>query len=826
MPKQWQRNSFVILLAILFTSIGDSTPQDPRILFEKAAHDKRLGKTVDAERASRRGLRASLNAADATWHRRFQLLLADCLLEERAAPEVLSLLASPFPEPQLEVERQFELAYFEYRSEKYRDAVNLFDLAEHLGRPISSPIMAKLVMYRGAAHDKLHELDLAEIDYRDALSLSAENSVDRANALVNLGYVRLKRYHYDEARTAFEQAREIALKVDANMAYAVASANLGTTYFWLGNFDRALKLLSEAEALSARLGDHRYRMRSAILIGEVYAAKGDFDNATERYKRARLLAQPGDGDWLANALSDLFDVELRRGNLDAAAEYNRQALQLRQSSKDKTGVLIAAINTAYIQSAAGEDAVPAFEKLLPHVPELDPVSRWQFRAGLASSYRKVGRIPEANRFYEQSLDTIQNEISKLSQDETKFTYLAQLMSFYQDYVDFLVEQERPAKALEVASSVRARVLSEKLGKRSTGTAAVSQIARLRSAVRSSGTTIMFYWVAPKRSFLWTLGSRGLQQFELPPASEISRNVDRYAAVVQSLKDPLQNGGDSGKWLYDKLVGVAAGDIQESSNIILIPDGDLNRINFETLPVPGESIHYWIEDASIAVAPSLVMLDHGAPYRNARLLLIGDPSATAEFPRLPHVKEEINLVSSHFREKRVITASAAVPAAYETAKPEDYSIIHFAAHAVADQASPMDSAIVLSPGVDHYKLFARDIAGKTLHAELVTLSGCRSAGSAAYRGEGLTGLSWAFLSAGARNVIAGLWDVDDQATAQLMSRLYNELAAGKNPSQALRAAKLSMVHSSGVYRKAYYWAAFETFTRDLNPPQEHSFLSMR
>ena len=70
---------------------------------------------------------------------------------------------------------------------------------------------------------------------------------------------------------------------------------------------------------------------------------------------------------------------------------------------------------------------------------------------------------------------------------------------------------------------------------------------------------------------------------------------------------------------------------------------------------------------------------------------------------------------------------------------------------------------------------------------------------------------AFLRGGARRVIAGLWDVDDRSTADLMDRLYSQLAAGVPASQALREAKLTLVRGGGSTAKPYYWAPFELFT---------------
>ena len=129
-------------------------------------------------------------------------------------------------------------------------------------------------------------------------------------------------------------------------------------------------------------------------------------------------------------------------------------------------------------------------------------------------------------------------------------------------------------------------------------------------------------------------------------------------------------------------------------------------------------------------------------------------------------------------------------------------------------SPLDSAIVLSaasPQEDSFKLYARDIVQKPLRAQLVTISTCYGAGARAYSGEGLVGLSWAFLRTGAHNVIGALWEVSDASTPQLMDSLYDGLTKGESPDSALRSAKLALLHSNSPFRKPFYWAPFQLYT---------------
>ena len=91
-----------------------------------------------------------------------------------------------------------------------------------------------------------------------------------------------------------------------------------------------------------------------------------------------------------------------------------------------------------------------------------------------------------------------------------------------------------------------------------------------------------------------------------------------------------------------------------------------------------------------------------------------------------------------------------------------------------------------------------------------MSACRSAGAKTYAGEGLVGLTWAFLQAGSRAVVAGLWDVPDTSTAQLMDHFYAAIAAGSAPADALQKARLEL--RKGDYKKPYYWGAFQCYLR--------------
>ena len=135
-----------------------------------------------------------------------------------------------------------------------------------------------------------------------------------------------------------------------------------------------------------------------------------------------------------------------------------------------------------------------------------------------------------------------------------------------------------------------------------------------------------------------------------------------------------------------------------------------------------------------------------------------------------------------------------------------------AHAVASSQVPLDSAVILSPqeNKDSFKLYARDIIQHSLRARLVTVSACYGAGTRSYNGEGLIGLSWAFLRAGARNAIGALWEVNDASTPQLMDYFYAELQKGRSPDVGLRTANSSLLRSNKILKKPFYWAPLQLY----------------
>src|SRR5205814_4011034 len=335
------------------------------------------------------------------------------------------------------------------------------------------------------------------------------------------------------------------------------------------------------------------------------------------------------------------------------------------------------------------------------------------------------------------------------------------------------------------------------------------------------STLIFYWIEQDNSYLWAITSAKTTYFRLPDTSEVRPLVKSYRKALLGMGDAQNAGGTEGRQLYAILVQPARNMIPPGSRVMVLPSETLYGLNFETLIVPGPQPHFWIEDVILATASSLSLLASGsnrAPPKEKNLLLVGDALPVPEFGPLPQAPAEMQTIQQYFPEPRRATLRGpqATPDAYLSSEPGRYTYVHFVAHGTASRARPLESAVILSKesSGDIYNLYARDIVKHRLNANLVTISACNGSGTRAYSGEGLVGLSWAFLRAGAHNVIGALWEVSDASTPQLMHALYRELSQGKDPATALRDAKLSLLHSSDpdtVFRKPFYWATFQIYT---------------
>jgi CHAT domain-containing protein len=674
---------------------------------------------------------------------------------------------------------------------------------------------------------------------------------EEANALMNLAVSCLQEEHYDEAIDWLNASNRVAAPLGAEDIQLTNTGNLGWANYGLGDRERALELFRDAERGAARLGDTESATNWLTTSGYVYQDTEQWQRAEEAYRQAlAMAARTENRDKVINSLESLAHISIELNRLDSAEGYLNQLEPLIRANGNRLDALDVMLARGRVAAARRQDGEA--EGLFRAV-EADPASQITMRLGaeheMARLFEAEGRVDDARKEYVTALGTFESARAEIKNEDSKLPYFANATPIYDDYIRLLVSQGKSEEALAAADRSRARTLEQGLGlvaarllhpntrgrSTSSGQVVGHPDAGLHpgAIAARAGATLLFYWLGEKQSWLWAITPGKTAVFALPARREIARSVERYRQALLGPEDPLRAGNEDGRALYRMLVAPAKDLIgpggRVGGRVVVLCDGVLSELNFETLLVDATTPHYWIEDADVVSAPSLLMLasSKAANGGGGKLLLVGDAvSPGPDYPELPNASVEMREIEKHFgpQEATVFARGAANAGAYLGSEPRRFSYIDFVAHGVASRTDPLDSAIILSrtsslsrtPGAeDSFKLYAREIMQHSIDARLVTIAACYGGGTRSYAGEGLVGLSWAFLRAGAHNVIGALWEVSDESAPRLMDAMYQGLQDGLPPSAALRAAKLQLLHGAGTetgeFRRPFFWGSFQLYT---------------
>jgi CHAT domain-containing protein/Tfp pilus assembly protein PilF len=345
-----------------------------------------------------------------------------------------------------------------------------------------------------------------------------------------------------------------------------------------------------------------------------------------------------------------------------------------------------------------------------------------------------------------------------------------------------------------------------------------------------GTLLLSYSVGDTETYLFAVSAeRPVGAFKLPVGEvELRRRVASFRRLVEdprSDRSALELAAES---LYRLLIGPADRRVRRSGRLLVSTDGPLATLPFAALRRRGR---YLAESKPLATVLSATVFaelkaDRRSPPATEapRLAAFGDPVYPAApkapekqedgAPRsailrglplapLPGSRREVEAIAALYPNAASYLGADATEEQVKSVGPE-VRVLHLATHGLLDERRPLDSALALSlprnprPGEDNGLLQVWEIFEKLeLHADLVTLSACGTALGQEVSGEGLIGLTRAFQYAGARSVLASLWSVADDSTADLMQRFYRSLRRGESKDEALQQAQAGLLRRRGT-----------------------------
>lgn len=371
-----------------------------------------------------------------------------------------------------------------------------------------------------------------------------------------------------------------------------------------------------------------------------------------------------------------------------------------------------------------------------------------------------------------------------------------------------------------------------------------QLERVQRDLLDDQSAVVEYFLGERESYGLVITKTRTHLFTLPSREKIGESLRAYLKI---LSDPPQgkfNGILAANRLYDSLFSPLEEAITPSiENVIIIPDGILYYLPFETLKTPpGKGPHeeqYLVEQFKISYAPScsslLFLLERTQPgFSTPSILVFGNPVLNVDNKKKKSIsrpkalidelyagqgfdlsplpfsrKEARNIVKFFPKENRVMYLNEKANEAFiKKLSLTDYQVIHFACHGLLDEKFPFRSSLVLSRGKKGEEdgfLQVREIYNLKMNAELIVLSACQTGKGKLERGEGILGLPRIFFYTGAQSVLTSLWRIHDKSTSKFMNFFYEYLFQGYSKAQALRLAKLKMMRSR--FSHPHYWAAF-------------------
>ncbi|WNC24134.1 CHAT domain-containing tetratricopeptide repeat protein [Thermosynechococcus sp. PP551] len=647
-----------------------------------------------------------------------------------------------------------------------------------------------------------------------------------ATVLNNLAELYRAQSNYGAALPLYQRSLAIREKVLGTDHPDVATSlnNLAELYRVQGNYGAALPLYQRSIALRQRTlgGEHPYLALSLANLAKAYWAQGMINEALTALNRAL----------------EIEEVNLSRNLVVGSEEYKRNYLATFQDST----------NTAISFHLQGNPQNPAVANL-----------------ALTTMLRRKGRLLDvlaatASRLRHQLDASGQQQLDELIRVRTQIASL----TFVRDRpppASQISQLEQRANQLE------AQLVSQNANFRLDVTPVT--LSAVQQAIPANAVLLEFIqyvpynpkanrWEAPRYA-LYALKNRGAPQWrDLGTVADLDTVIKAARQRMADPRLPATVTKPSLKAAYERLLAPLEPFLAGSTHLLVAPDGQLNTLSFEALV--DRQDRYLVQSYTITLLTSgrdlLRLQQRGKPANPP--LVVGNPTfsqgsgravagsqrgvnprsldlRSLTFTELPGTATEVKTVSTLLPQAQILTGSSATETTIkQTQRPR---VLHLATHGFFLESPPVSPQVLQNTrglnantpfrgenpllrsglalagfnqrqsGVDDGVLTAFEVTGINLDGtELVVMSACDTGRGDILNGDGVYGLRRAFTLAGARTQVSSLWKVDDTTTQQLMVAFYQNLAAGKGRSEALRQAQLQLMTDSSK-QIPYFWAAF-------------------
>ncbi|HEY3578890.1 MAG TPA: CHAT domain-containing protein [Pyrinomonadaceae bacterium] len=673
-----------------------------------------------------------------------------------------------------------------------------------------------------------------------------------SQALSGAANAQLGLNDYSAALETNKRAQQVSERIGDVKGLMKTADQLSILYTRLGNYPAAIEHQAQGLALMnqfvlepAQAWRSNFLMATPLHLMGLDAAAEDFEQESLRVAKATTnpynMCRSYIGLGVIYGSQQKYDEAIQ--NVHAAFDLAR-TISSEETRKDALAYSSLQLGHLYRQAGDFGNAMASYDDVLKTYDDaVYPAFVYAARKGKLLSCIAQGGCPSVDHDIETTLDLFEGYRAKIREEANNFVFFDAEQNVYDAVIGYehSVNPSSPL-AFDLSERSRARTLLDQANGNSavashhapmkpvipvTSVPLTSAQIRQQMPVESQ---ILQYSVLPQKVLIWFLSRTNMRVFEQSiAATDLHAKVSRYLQLLSA--PPVNNEAEvaaAGAEFYDLLIKPAEGELDRHKQLCLIPDKSLNDLPFAAFVsrASGKSL---VEDYVLTRAPSatvfMVSTDNAQRSDSVvdeQLLSVGNPRFDhAAFPMLGDLsssKREAEEIARLYNSQPAIVEQNATKnrVVAEMAKA---NVVHLAMHAVVDEHSPLRSKLVfakdeLSQNIspDAATLSIGEIDGISMpDARLVVLSACQSAAGRYYDGEGVIGISRPFIAKGVPLVVASLWPVDSDATAELMIAFHrNRKRAAHSTAEALALAQRAMLGGPDPrYRHPYYWAPFVT-----------------
>lgn len=706
----------------------------------------------------------------------------------------------------------------------------------------------------GVIYNNIGDLDQALFYFEKALKLSQEIPAKEFIPvnLAHIGTVYDKLGKNTEALKKFNESFKAAEVIGNYEQQVTALISSGVIYARQKKYPIALQQYNQALNLAKNIGNKNQEGRLYLNTGKLYLEKEEVSAAQPNFFKALALGQKMNAfDLIYESLAGLAAAAEKQKRYAEALKHFDQAIDKIESVRER--LKIESYKTQFV-----EDKLEIYESVITLLIRLgrfeeayDYLQRFRARSFLEILSPEhidfaEGIAPERfaqYRFWELKLREVYDRLS-VEYGKAEGKRNAKLIATLDDTLQ-RTRQEHQKISDEI-------LLHHPRYAKTVGIAQPLGLQGIQQQILQPGQTLVEYFVGPEMVAVYVIQAHTFHCEVLKvKREELEDGVGKIRTPFKQVKEgTIHNLADIGfdlklaQQLYERLLQPIEKYLTAGTQLLIVPDGVLHYLPFEALVTSVETkrhdptvffsryenAHYLVEKYAIAYVPaaSILALERESNTNNSTggLLGFGSPdfgrfkdSSTVAISMktskglllAPLSDRDVREVAQIMQPASLFTGKEATEERFKQ-EANRFAGIYLSTHAIVDENQPMYSLIAFAQDEDPKEdgfLHTYEVFNLKLNADLVTLSACETGLGKLSRGEGLIGLTRGFIYAGTPSVLVSLWSVDE-STAALMKIFYQNLKDGMSKAEALRRAKLKLIHTreNGFsFAHPFLWAPF-------------------